>query len=125
MTILSESLKKFWSFFFQNDLNEVIWEWNVHRIRTTRNSISPTGRPCMMFEIPSLFHVENYLNNVPSHALNGFSSECIMLKYPCDEDFYHLCEIVRNENNLSKPDDALLAVDFYISMRNILRQILI
>lgn len=104
-------------FSFQNDLNQVVLEWNVHRIRATRNSISPTGRPCMMFDIPSLFHGQNYLQHVSNHVLDVLSSECLYLQYPCDEDFYLLCESVMTENRLSKTNDLFETVDLYLQLR--------
>ncbi|KAK5649727.1 hypothetical protein RI129_000756 [Pyrocoelia pectoralis] len=51
-------------------INRVILEWNAHKISKSRNSISPTERPTVLYEIPSwcgtvvsLVHVRTYIWN--------------------------------------------------------------
>ncbi|KAJ8929603.1 hypothetical protein NQ314_017710 [Rhamnusium bicolor] len=70
-----------------NDLDQVALEWNVHKISRSRNSNCSTGRPVIMFEMPNIYHTQNYIINVPTFAIEPLASECLFNEYPCDEDF--------------------------------------
>ncbi|CAH1155551.1 unnamed protein product, partial [Phaedon cochleariae] len=85
-TFLDKSLVQFcFMQLVQRDLDEVVLEWSVHKIRPSRNSNSPSGRPCIMFEMPSLYQTRSYLIEVPSFALDALSLDCLFQEYPCDE----------------------------------------
>lgn len=73
--------------YFQTELEQVVHEWNIHKISKTRNSISPTGRPALMYEVPSLYGAKSYLVPVPTFAIEELSSNCTFLNYPCNDDF--------------------------------------
>ncbi|KAJ8976015.1 hypothetical protein NQ317_003830 [Molorchus minor] len=45
----------------KNDLNQVCFEWNTHRITGKKTSIAPMGRPLTMFELPQLYGTRDYL----------------------------------------------------------------
>lgn len=96
-------------------------EWNVHKIRPSRNSNMPIGRPCIMFEMPELYQTKSYITEVPTFAYNVLESECKFLKYPCDQDFYCLCNIIMVENRLCHKDDPYEAIDLYIQLKGILK----
>lgn len=98
-------------------------EWNVHKIRSSRNSIMPFGRPCIMYEMPTLFQTKSYLLEVPTFAIDALATECTILKFPCDEDFYRLCNIIMLENGLSHKCDPYDAVELYSRLRTILKDI--
>lgn len=76
-----------------------------------------------MFEMPSYYQTQSYLIEVPSFALDSLSSDCIFQEYPCDEDFYHLCNILMVENNLTTEDDPYTAIDLYTNLRRLLNDI--
>lgn len=67
-----------------------------------------------MYEMPSLYHTRNYLVDTPSFALELLSIECKYYQYPCDEDFYRLCNILMWENGMSHKENPHDAVDLYI-----------
>ncbi|KAJ8936271.1 hypothetical protein NQ314_012433 [Rhamnusium bicolor] len=89
------------------DLDQIVLEWNVHKIRSSRNSNMPIGRPCIMYEMPELLQTKNYLIEIPGFAFDALESDCRILKHPCDEDFYRLCNILLVENGLSHKNDPL------------------
>lgn len=99
-------------------------EWNVHKIRRSRNSISPTGRPTIMFEIPSLYGAQNYMTRVPNFAIEAISCNCKILNYPCDEDLHNLCSILMAENGYKHQSDPYEAMELYIALRRILKQLI-
>ncbi|CAH1107743.1 unnamed protein product [Psylliodes chrysocephalus] len=70
----------------QEDLNEVVTEWNVHKTSKSRNSIAPTERPAIMFDIPSLYGAKNYCVEIPNFSVDALSDHCTFNEYPCDKD---------------------------------------
>ena len=48
----------------QQDMDNFVDDWNMHLIRPSRNDNSPSGRPCDMYDMPSLFGMlQAFLNN--------------------------------------------------------------
>ncbi|XP_031333705.1 uncharacterized protein LOC116163746 isoform X2 [Photinus pyralis] len=118
-SFLDKSLIQFcFANLIQRDMDQVILEWNVHRISRSRNSISPTGKPAIMFEMPSLYNADNYLIPVPSFATDEMSIHCAYNSYPCDKDFYDLCNILISENMYSIVVDPYAAVNLYTNLRH-------
>ena len=78
-----------------------------------------------MYEMPNLYQAKNYLVKIPNFALEALSSECTILKYSCDEDFYTLCNILMLENGLSHKDNPYDAVNLYTQLRHMLQDILL
>ncbi|CAG9764650.1 unnamed protein product [Ceutorhynchus assimilis] len=61
-SFLDKSLIQFCSTpLIQKELDQVCLEWNVHRIRKTRNANAPAGRPAIMYEMPSLHGVSDHI----------------------------------------------------------------
>ncbi|CAB1430415.1 unnamed protein product [Pleuronectes platessa] len=48
----------------ERELQDVVHLWNTHRIRSSRNTVSPGGRPVMMYTIPQLFGAREYLKEI-------------------------------------------------------------
>lgn len=95
-------------------------EWNTHKIRSTRNSRSPIGRPLMMFQVPSLYGAANYLVPVPSNLINCLDEECVFLGTSCNKDVEDLCQELVLENNYnSSCNDPYDAVKLYVNLREI------
>lgn len=59
----------------QDELNMVATTWNCHRLRTTKNAMTPCGRPEVLYNLPELCGADNYL--------------CVI-----EEDEIEACEIV-------------------------------
>lgn len=112
------------SIFFQKELDQVVLEWNIHKIRKSRNSISPVGRPTIMFEIPEFYEARSYLTDVPDFAIDAIEKECTFLRKPCDEDFFNLCCIIMNEHGYRHEDDPYKALELYLNLRGQLKELL-
>ncbi|KAG5887618.1 hypothetical protein JTB14_002627 [Gonioctena quinquepunctata] len=118
-TFLDKSLIQFcFMGLIQEDLNQVVMEWNVHKIRKSRNSIAPTGRPSIMFDMPSLYGTKSYCVDIPNFAIEALYDVCSFNDYPCDKDVYDLCRILISENGYSQVTDHNSAVHLYIQLRN-------
>lgn len=93
-------------------MQQVVLEWNAHKISKSRNSISPVGKPTIMYELPFLYGACNYIIPVPPFAVDEMSTKCTFNKFSCDEDFSELCGILIEENQLlqgsDKPEDCVL-----------------
>lgn len=99
-------------------------EWNIHKIRKTRNTVLPIGRPCIMYDMPSFYGTRNFLNNIPSFALDALSENCTFNNYPCDKDMYDLCRILILENGYTSNRNPYAAVDLYINLRTLIISLL-
>ncbi|KAF7709824.1 hypothetical protein HF521_016674 [Silurus meridionalis] len=53
----------------ERELHEVACLWNCHRIRPSRNAVSPSGRPLMMYTLPRLFGTTDYLKTEPPEPI--------------------------------------------------------
>ncbi|PIK51443.1 hypothetical protein BSL78_11682 [Apostichopus japonicus] len=106
----------------QDDIDHVAEQWNCHRIRPLRNNITVHGRPVVMYSCPELYGTRDYLHRVEPLEVLVCREECTFKgEFPCDEDFFHLCCILMEENNLQEPSSPFDAVTLYLNLRNILR----
>lgn len=55
--------------FVQNDINEAVSVWNMHRIRPTRNGNVPAGKLCILYCLPELNGTKDYLVEADQHVL--------------------------------------------------------
>lgn len=92
-------------------------EWDVHRIRKTRNTISPSGKPIIKYNFPELYSCNNYLVHANYGDINKCLEECTFFETPCDEDIYELCQIIISEQNITKPETPDDAVNLYILLK--------
>ncbi|KAJ8914150.1 hypothetical protein NQ315_016228 [Exocentrus adspersus] len=72
----------------QHELDKVAFEWNTHRIRASRNSNAPTGRPMCLFELSHLFGGENCLVHIPEGIVDVIQENENFTNHNniCDED---------------------------------------
>lgn len=100
------------------ELNEFVEEWNNHVIRRTRNSISPSGRPNIMYAFPALHNGRKFLNPIDEIHVANCSELCIPVTKSCeDEDLLELCDILCEEKNLPAPANVYLAINNYCELR--------
>lgn len=99
-------------------MDMITWEWNSHRIRKTKNTVAPAGRPIMMYDLPELYDSQDYLLPLAVEDINMWKTECSFPSTPCDEDIFELCNLIVNEKNLIKSNHPFDTVIFYISLRN-------
>lgn len=105
-------------------MNTVVREWNSHRIRKTKNSVAPAGRPIVMFDLPELYDTQDYLLHLNDEDVAAWETECAFPTLPCDEDIFELCNIILVEKNLLKNSDPYDTVLLYISLRKVLISLL-
>ncbi|KAA0721248.1 hypothetical protein E1301_Tti018145 [Triplophysa tibetana] len=101
----------------QEELDETVSAWNCHRIRPTHNPRAPSGQPSIMFDVPSLYGVQNFLYPVDQTKLSICREDCIFKDYPCDEDVFQLCVELMAEHNLVMTNDVYEITDFYLRLR--------
>ncbi|XP_033761355.1 uncharacterized protein LOC117343145 [Pecten maximus] len=103
----------------QADIDSTITVWNCHRIRPSKMTALPCGRPALMYSIPELYGVEDGLKAVEQDKLEICESECRMKDdIPCDKDVFDLCNLLVNENEWNIPVDPYEMCDLYIQLRN-------
>nr|XP_054761103.1 uncharacterized protein LOC129267417 [Lytechinus pictus] len=101
----------------QAELDEVVDVWDRHLIRPSRNIQAPSGRPNIMFNLPSLYTTRDYLHGVSQERMQACKEECVFRKtIPCDEDIFELCCIM-NEVGYEYPRDRHGARLLYVALR--------
>ena len=91
--------------------------WNLHKIRPSRNSESPPGRPDVLFFLPQLQGTRDYKTIVPSDEIEiAIKDVCGTLDSHtadtgCRKEFVDLANIIIDDEHLSHPsntDEALI-----------------
>ena len=102
----------------QDDLDEVSMTWNFHRIQHGRNMTEPTGKPAVMHTAPELYDAEDQLMAVDTDDVESCLNESTFkTDFPCDEDFFHLCCELMEDNDLDLPTSPQYAQDLYHALR--------
>lgn len=97
----------------------MVLEWNSHKIRKPKNSISPSGRPMTMFKMPQHYSTESYLKYVDEKDLEVCEEECIFNTHTTfDETLNEICQIIITEENLNVTNDPYELVNIYIKLRS-------
>ncbi|CAH0563093.1 unnamed protein product [Brassicogethes aeneus] len=102
----------------QEELDQIVYEWNTHSISGSRNAVSPRGRPVIIFELPELYHTTNFLCDFDNQLIEACERECQYFKMPCETDIYELCKILMNEKNIEIPQDAYAAAELYLKLKS-------
>ena len=108
----------------QRYLDDVAETWNGHRIREVSNSRSPSGRPSVLYLLPELYGTHDYLCPVSNEDIGICVEECVFGKpLPCDEESLKIFSIIMFENNISFPVISNEALDVYIVLRQVCRDV--
>ncbi len=109
---------------FQDDLDEVSAVWNRHRIRSTNRAL-PSGRPCVMYEMPNIYNTHSHLVPITDQELHVHYDSCSFRKpVPCDEDVFEFaCSLLRTWNQ-SLPTSADEGKNLFLQLRTHIRQLL-
>lgn len=108
--------------FFQRELQQVAHLWNCHRIRRSRNAVSPSGRPLILYSFPHLFGTANYLKAVSHPKIQACRDECLPRgPHPCDETVFDICCLAMSENYLHPPNTPEEATELYLFLRAYIR----
>lgn len=90
----------------------------MHRIRHSRNAISPHGRPFNMYFTPEAYNTTDFLHPADPQEIEARLQECRFKSvYPCDEDVFNLCVMWMAENNWQPPSDPENARNLFIRLR--------
>ena len=100
-------------------------EWNCHRIAPSRNRHGPFGRPVIMYGIPEVYGVHDFLVPVQLDEVEVCETECTSKSaLPCDKDVFDLGTLLMTELGVNEPKDAEEGVSLYHFLRStILQQI--
>ncbi|CAI6376619.1 unnamed protein product [Macrosiphum euphorbiae] len=111
-------------YLLQKELKEMMQEWNIHRIRKSKNSICCYGRPITMFEIPEEQNTIDFIHTVEISELQLCKNENMYsTNICCDETVYELCNIILAEKRIAIPDDPYSIIDYiYIMLRNTIQE---
>lgn len=105
-------------FFPQRELQQVAQLWNCHRIRPSRNAVSPSGRPLLMHSIPQLFGSTDHLKAVHPQQVQLCREECLPRgPFPCEETVFDICCLIMSENHLHPPTTAEEVMELYLFLR--------
>ncbi|KAL5013781.1 hypothetical protein ScPMuIL_008051 [Solemya velum] len=106
----------------QGELDDTVLAWNMHNIRRNRHSVSPYGRPFMMYNQPHVYGCAHRIIQVTPQGCEGMYQEKDEL--PCDKDVYNFCRYKMDERGWQDPCDAKEAKELYIKMRQTMVQLL-
>lgn len=108
----------------QDELDQIVEEWNAHHIRRSRNVTGPSGCPFIMYHIPEIYHSRNYAVLVPQNEIQFCQTETLENEHPCDADLFEMCCLIMEEKNLLHPSNAYEATNVYTALRETLYEIL-
>ncbi|XP_063063721.1 uncharacterized protein LOC134456267 [Engraulis encrasicolus] len=112
----------------QDELDTVVQMWDSHRIRPGRNGRDLYhGKPAMMYNVPELYHAQDYLHPVEVDKINTILGEDICqwkTDIPCDIDLHDLCLLVMEEHSLTRRPGADGAIRLYKHLRPLIKALL-
>ena len=110
-----EALKFSFYGVIQDDLDNLVDYWNNHKIRTSKLSESPDGRPSVIYELPEKYDAEDHKIpvkfKIPFHS-SKFKIPCKSCKrlysaapsqFCCSDEFSELALIITEDLNLQIP----------------------
>lgn len=103
----------------QDELDETAATWNHHKIRPIKHQNTPSGRPVIMYDIPSLYGSQDYLVPVTSDEIQPCKHACVFRKAsPVDPDVDEACVRIMHEQNIAIPGSPNQAKRLYLYLRN-------
>ena len=123
--IQCECLKFCFMDIIQSELHTVARNWNLHRIRPTRNAESPSGRPDVLYFNPQARATQDYLVPVDIEERNIAAETCCQapLERGCSVDFNELATMIMEDEVLSMPTNAMEAKDLYIALLALIEEL--
>ena len=99
----------------QNELNNVVKRWNLHRIRPSNNRESPPGKPDVLYYLPEQSHGINCIINVNENDLD-IAEENYTEQQPamgCNESFAELANMIMEDHHYNMPRNERDAYTLY------------
>ena len=91
-----------------------------------KNQRTPIGRPLVLYNFPELCGTEDFLWEVEEIKVDLCKEQCIeKSEVLCDEELLELCHLVMEEHGWNNPADAQEAIELYILLSPIIRDLLI
>lgn len=106
---------------FQMAIEEIADRWNCHKIRPSKNTNVPYGRPWLMYSLPHLYAVTDYICPVENDRVQMCEEEASKKGIPCDQTVFDLCKIILDEMSWELPSNPDDMCDMYIALRGEIR----
>lgn len=104
----------------QKELYRVSIHWNIHRIRPTKNSESPSGHPDVNYFVPGLStgNITDYISEVDREDIEIVENVFPDRPSPdgCSSEFRELVEMIMEDEDLQIPTTPDEAKQLYIEL---------
>lgn len=99
----------------RDELFKFAEQWNLHRMRPSRNVESPSGRPDTLYFLPEINRARNLITPVSLDDIDIAEQRCCcrVPETGCTDEFCELALIIMREKNLEMPKTAEDAVILY------------
>ena len=81
----------------QKNIDQAVLQWNMHRIRPSKNQNVPHGRPAVLYNMPNNFGTYDHLCPVSQDELLDCATLFATESYMLDNDYFQLCDSVMQE----------------------------
>ena len=97
----------------REELHKFAMQWNLHKIRPSRNEESPSGRPDLLYFIPESTGARDLMNLVSLDDIEIAEQLCSIRtpEHGCSEEFFELVSFIMQEEHLTMltiPEEALV-----------------
>ena len=119
-----ECLKFCFMDILQTELHSVARDWNIHRIRPSRNAESPPGRPDVLYFNPQE-RINNYLVPVSTDEIDIANETCCRRpsERGCTAEFNELATMIIEDEALSMPTNWVEAKELYLALLGLIQEL--
>lgn len=108
-----ECLKLFFMQVLRDELYKFAEQWNLHRVRPSRNGESPRGLPDILYFLPEIKGARNLITVVSPDDIQIAEQRCCNRpsETSCTDEFCELASVIMQEKNIGMPktrDDAII-----------------
>lgn len=99
-------------------LDDVAYQWQIHKIRPAKNQNSPNGKPVLMYTMPEMFGGSDYICSINVQKLAVADDICTGHASKCDETIMELCDALLADYGINKPKSVEDLCVLYVFLRN-------